>query len=118
MEVELIFTITMCLCFIGMILTQIVFWKHRRKARKEIITTWAKLLSAEKDNNIELINKYGDELIWNRYISQSQIDTLNRILKHRLNDYPILNDLYSTSKNRKSYLSDDDRIRIYGEKSD
>ena len=104
----------MSFCFLFMIITQVVFWMHRKRARKNIISDWLKFLNAEKSNDIDLINVYGDKLIWNRYISQDQIDILNEVLALRFNDHSILSDLYSVTKNRRSYLSDDDKLRIYG----
>lgn len=103
-------------CFIFMIATQVVFWMHRKAARKNIITDWLKFLEAENTDDITLINSLGDKLIWNRYISQDQIDKLNNILSSHLEKHPIFSDLYEVTKNRKSYLSDDDKKRIYGQK--
>ena len=103
-------------CFIFMIATQVVFWMHRKAARKNIITDWQKFIEAENTDDILSINSLGDKLIWNRYISQDQIDELNRILSSRLEKHPILLDLYEVTRNRKSHLSDDDKKRIYGQK--
>ncbi len=105
---------TIILCFIVMIIIQIVFWRNRKEARKRIITDWAKFLNAEQANNIDAINLYGDRLIWNRYISQGQIDRLNEVLSSRLEKHGSLESLYEVTKNRRSYLSDDERRRIYG----
>lgn len=71
-------------------------------------------LDAEKSNDIDLINSLGEKLIWNRYISQDQIDKLNESLSRRVSDHPKLANLYDISKQRRSYLSDDERLEIYG----
>ncbi len=114
MEVEIILFIVIILCFVFMIITQIVFWKQRQLARERIITDWAKFLNAERFNDIKSIKLYGDKLIWNRYISQEQIDRLNEVLASRLEKHASLESLYEVTKNRRSYLSDDERGRIYG----
>lgn len=114
MEEDILLLIMVVFCLLFMIITQVVFWMHRIMARKNIIAHWLKFLEAEKSNDINLLNLYGDKLIWNRYISQDQIDELNNSLLFRLKDHPVLKSLYDVSKNRRSYLSDDDRLRIYG----
>ena len=113
---DLIFVSIGIFCFIFMIATQVVFWMHRKSARKNIIIDWQKFIEAEKADDLELMNSLGDKLIWNRYISQSQIDFLNESLIFRIDDHPELTELYEVTKNRRSYLSDDDRKRIYGNK--
>ena len=114
MEFMIIMLVAMMMCFVFMIITQIVFWKQRQLARERIITDWAKFLNAERFNDIKSIKLYGDKLIWNRYISQEQIDRLNEVLASRLEKHPSLESLYEVTKNRRSYLSDDERGRIYG----
>ena len=107
--------VVMAACFVFMIVTQVVFWRNRKEARKRIITDWSKFLEAEHSNDIVLIKLYGDKLIWNRYISQDQINKLNESLSSRLKNHPQLSTLYDVTKNRRSYLSNDERKRIYGE---
>ena len=114
MEFMIIMLVAMTMCFAFMIITQIVFWKQRQLARERIITDWAKFLNAERFNDIKSIKLYGDKLIWNRYISQHQIDRLNEVLVSRLEEHASLESLYEVTKNRRSYLSDDERGRIYG----
>ena len=97
-----------------LIITQIVFWRNRKKARQNIILDWKKFLAAENSDNIELIKKYGERLIWNRYISQDQIDKLNDSLSTRLENHPELSSLYEVTKNRRSYLNDEEKEQIYG----
>ena len=114
MEFMIIMIIAMAICFLFMIITQVVFWRNRKLARKEIITDWTKFLNAEKSNNVNSMKLYGEKLIWNRYISQDQIDKLNESLSLRLKKNPKLESLYEVTKDRRSYLSDDERIQIYG----
>ena len=111
---ELILFMGFIFCFLFMIITQVVFWRNRKLARKEIITDWTKFLNAEKANNINSMKLYGEKLIWNRYISQDQIDKLNESLSLRLKKNPKLESLYEVTKDRRSYLSDDERKQIYG----
>ena len=75
--------------FLFRTITQVLFWIHRKRAGKNIISDWLKFLNAEQSNGIDLINIYGDKLIGNRYISQDQIDILKEVLALRLNDHSI-----------------------------
>ncbi len=114
MGIELFLLIIFLFCFLFMIVTQWVFWMRRKLARRNIISDWRYFLDAEKSNDVELLNLYVDKLIWNRYISQDQIDQINKVISVRVENYTNLGDLYNVTKNRRSYLSDDDRLRIYG----
>ena len=51
------------------------------------------------------MNYYGRKLIWNRYISQYQIDKMNKILETHISKNKELDKLYEISENRRSYLS-------------
>jgi hypothetical protein len=109
-----ILIVILVICFSFMIITQLVFSRNRKKARKNIITDWHNFIKAENSNNIALIIKYGERLIWNRYVSQEKIDKLNDSLSSRLIEYPELSSLYDLTKKRRSYLSDEEKEKIYG----
>lgn len=99
----------MILLTVMTIITQIIFWSIRNYNRKNILIIWDQFIEASQANDIDSILFFGDKLIWNRYVSQNQIDKINLILSSKINDNLELVKLYEISEKRHSYLSDQER---------
>lgn len=95
-------------CFVFPFVTQMVYYKLKRKQKVNLTPDWEQFLIEAKNKHIDGIIKYADKLIWNKYIDQNQIDTVNAVLLQHLSKRKEIRELYAINKNKREYLASED----------
>uniref|UniRef100_UPI00404AAC2E hypothetical protein n=1 Tax=Flavobacterium sp. TaxID=239 RepID=UPI00404AAC2E len=76
-------------------------WKDSLRDKNNLKKDWQKFLNSESSNDIKRIAKYGDQLIWNKYLSNDQLHKIIDVVNLRITEFPELKKLENNAFNKK-----------------
>ncbi len=89
---DIILVVLVILIFIWVV-ARLLMWFTNRKDGEKLSKVWRSFRKAVKNEDVEGINQYGRDLIYNSYVTEAQLRLARRMVNKSLKKHPELGEL-------------------------
>ena len=80
---------------------QFIIWRSNKRDKLSLDKDWMNFIDASTQSDIDLINEYGDKLIWNKHLKQEQLTIISEVVESKIEKNPKLEKLKLNAYNKQ-----------------